>query len=66
MPIDPKLLDQYNSELLNYSNRLILAIIALRGALPSKYKLLKTELQTQYNLGQNLYLDILISITNIL
>ena len=44
----------------------MLAIIALRGALPSKYKLLKAELQNQYNLGQNLHLDTLTSVTKVL
>ena len=51
LPIDPSLLDQYNRELLDYSDKLMLAIIALRVVSPSKYKLLKAELQNQYNLG---------------
>ena len=45
VPIDSGLVEQYNTELLNYSDKLILAIIILRGALPSKYKLLKAKLQ---------------------
>ena len=44
VPIDPGLLDQYNTELSNYNNKIMLAIIALRGALPSAYKLLKADL----------------------
>ena len=44
-PMDSGLLDQYNAELSNYSDKIMLAIIVLRGALPSKYKLLKAELQ---------------------
>ena len=44
----------------------MLAIIILRGILPLKYKLLKVELQNQYNLEQNLYLDTLTSIIKVL
>ena len=65
-PMDPELLDQYNTELSNYNNKIMLAIIALRGALLSKYKLLKAELQNQYNLGQNLCSDTLISVIKVL
>ena len=66
LPMDPRLMEQYTTELSSYNNKLMLAIIALRGTLPSKYKLLKAELQNQYNLGQNLYPDTLISVTKVL
>ena len=66
LPMDPGLIEQYTSELSSYNDKLMLAIIALRGALPSKCKLLKAKLQNQCNLEQNLYLDPLASATKVL
>ena len=50
LPMDSGLLDQYNTEFSNYNDKIMLAVISLRGALSSKYKLLKAKLQNQYNL----------------
>ena len=51
--------DEWNEEVMK-------ALLAVRGANPSNYKSLKTELQNQYNLGQNNYPSTLSAATRIL
>ena len=63
---DPGILERHNDTLSSYSYRLMLANIALRGALPSKCKLLKAELQKQHNLGKILCPETLASVTKVL
>ena len=43
-PSGPSLLERRDAELADYSNMIVLAHISLRGALPSKHRLLKVEL----------------------
>ena len=65
-PLDPGILERHNNELAAHSDTIILVHITLRGALPSKHKLLKEELQTRHNLGQNLCPESLTSVNKVL
>ena len=65
-PSDPGTLERCNNELAACADTVMLAHIALRGALPSKYKSLKAELQNQHDLGQNLCLESITSVTKVL
>ena len=48
-------MERHRNACVKHNDDMILAIISLRGSLPTKHKTLKAEFQNQHNLGSNLY-----------